>query len=644
LGEFMQFREASWAGFAVGAALCLCASPAHADDPIRVASIQDLGDLSIEDLANVEITSVSRRPESIRGAPASIFVITREDIRRAGARSLPEALRLAPNLQVARIDSASYAITARGFNQPTGTANKLQVLIDGRSVYTPLYSGVFWDTQNVLLEDVDRIEVISGPGGALWGANAVNGIINVITRDTHETEGLYASAGYGEFSSELAVRHGGRIGESGAYRVYGLGLQRGPSQLASGADAGDEWQNLQGGVRFDWGSGRDAFTVQGDIYAGEAEDAPAQVRDTTSDGGNLRGRWTRRFADDSVLTTQITYDRQRRAVSSGILSAIDTMAIDSQYDFSPSDQHRIVIGGGLRINEDRFEAGPGTAYLDPEERTLRLGQIFVQDTYAATDSVDVTLGLKLEHNSYTGLEYMPNLRIAAQLSETSLVWGAVSRAVRTPSRFDRDLYSPVIAGGAGFESEDMVSYELGYRGQPTMSFSFSASTYYNVYENLRSLEGDPVTVFPFTIGNEMRGESYGLEAWGDYAAASWWRLSAGVNLFEKTLELESGSQDVFGVSLAGNDPGYQIMVRSLMNIAPDFELDLSLRSIDELPAPATDGYTEMDARFDWRATDHLTLQLSGYNLLNDEHTEYVGTSLAPRSLPRTFMLTARWRS
>ena len=637
-------------GLALGSVALALAAPAsaqeaaHDDRPIVTADNTDLARLSIEQLANLEVTSVSRRAEPLSSAPAAIYVITREDIRRAGARSLPEALRLAPNLEVARIDSSSYAITSRGFNHSTGTANKLLVLIDGRAVYTPLYAGVFWDAQNVLLEDVDRIEVISGPGGTLWGANAVNGVINIITRPASETQGAFASAAGGTHNAALSARFGGSVGREGAFRVYGMGLRRGPSETATGADANDQWDNLQAGFRADWSAPHDDITLQGDLYQGRGEDVPGEVRHTISNGGNVLGRWSRRFNDDSALQVQAYYDNQRRAISSGILTTIETVDLEGQYDFALGARHHIIVGGGVRESSDHFDRGPGTSFLDPAERRLRLGQAFAQDTYALTRTIDLTVGVKLEHNSYTGMEVMPNARLAWSVNDETLVWAAVSRAVRTPSRFDTDLINPgLIAGGPDFDSERLTAYELGLRMQPSANLTFSASAFYNDYDDLRTLEATPVTVFPLTISNRMRGETYGLEVWGDYALAPWWRLSVGAAFLRKDLELEPGSADFFGVAFAGNDPDYQASVHSLMNLSHGVQLDLGVRAVDALPSPRVPAYAALDARLGWQVSDHVEVALSGYNLADDTHPEFASAGLPVRQIPRSLLLTLNWR-
>lgn len=638
--------EATARGFGFSAslaALVLSALPAVAQEHVVLASADDLSQLTIEQLTNLEVMSVSRRPEAVGQAPAAIYVITGDEIERVGARSLPEALRLAPNLQVARIDTSSYAITARGFNSAAGTANKLQVLIDGRSVYTPFFSGVFWDAQNVLLEDVDRIEVISGPAGTLWGANAVNGVINIVTHSAHETQGTFARAGAGSHNTLLELRHGWRLRPDSALRIYGMGFQRGPSERTNNAgETLDEWEHAQGGFRFDWTGASDTVTIQGDAYYGEQEPIPGQLRDSTISGGNVLGRWTRQLDEDARLHAQLYYDRARRTLVSGIAAVVDTVELDGQYDVRLG-AHSLVVGAGVRINEDEFTPGPGTASTDPARRTLRLGHGFVQDTLAISPNVDLTLGLKLEHNSFTGLEYMPSARIAWRLSEDEFVWAAVSRAVRTPSRFETDLRSPIIAGGPNFHSEELIAYEAGVRMRPTDSSRLSATVYVHDYDELRTLEADPVTTFPLTIQNRMRGQTAGLELWADYLPTDWWRITAGLNLLHKDLELEPGSLDVQGVNFVGNDPDYQVTLRSSMDLGSRTMLDVSVRAVDDLPEPHVASYVAVDARLAWRMTDDVEIALSGYNLFDETHAEFTNTSVGTRESPRSVLLSASWR-
>jgi len=643
-GAIVRGLTREWrAGLVLGLCAALTVGPALADSS-TTATVQDLSQLSIEELANVEVTSVSRRPQPLSQAPAAVFVITNDDIRRIGADSIPEALRLAPNLQVARSDATAYAITARGFNQPTATGNKLLVMIDGRTVYSPLFSGVFWDAQSVLVDDLDRIEVISGPGGTLWGANAVNGVINIVTRSSAETQGALVDLREGIVDRSAGARFGGRLGDNATYRIYAMGFERGHTETLGGNDGRDSWENVQGGFRLDWSRAGDAVTVQGDMYHGDVEEQPNARDQTAIGGGNLLARWSRDLGSGSSLNAQVYYDKAWRDLSSAIRAVVETYDFDAQYGFTLAS-HNIVVGGGYRATHDTFKPGPNTAFLDPADRTLQMENIFAQDSVALNDTLTLTVGLKLENTSYTGLEYMPDVRLAWQVSDTALLWGAVSRAVRTPSRFDRDLFiTGVFAGGPSFDSEDVVAYEIGYRGQPSSSLSLSVSAFYNVYSDLRTVEASTPATFPLIVANGMEGDGYGIEAWGTYALSSWWRVSAGISAMHKDLHLKSGSQDVLGIAFAGNDPDYQFSLRSAMNLGHDIEFDVDLRHVDDLPSPAVNAYTEFNVRLGWHVTDTLELAIVGSDIFDPSHQEFASPSLPRREILRSLYVSVVWKS
>lgn len=632
-----------WNGLAGVSLLALSllafAGEAQARDDAQ-PTLADLRQLSIEDLANVQVTSVSKSPETVAGAPAAIYVISDQAISRSGADSLANLLRLAPNLQVAASDSQTYAITARGFNESTSTANKLQVLIDGRTVYTPLFSGVFWDVQNAMPEDLDRIEVISGPGGALWGANAVNGVINVTSKSAADTQGGLLAANAGQTWNSLRGRYGGMAGDA-AWRVYAMYDERGPSRRPSGREARDENRILQGGFRTDWGAGADRFTLQGDAYGGSTERPPGGRVSPEVSGGNLLGRWTRRGDEGAVFEAQAYFDDAYRMVSSKANARVDTFDLDLRYSPAPIGIHSLTLGGGYRLSTDEFRPGPGTAYLKPDSRRLQWGNLYLQDEMALTDRLRLTLGLKVEHNSYTGWEYMPTARLAWRPDEGMLLWAAVSRAVRTPSRYDRDLYSVVLGGGANFQSETLVSYELGYRGRPVGPVSLSVSLFYNDYDDLRTLEVTVPTVLPFTVANGREGSTYGLEAWADWAVTDRWRLSAGLSTLHEDFRLKPGSLDIGGTALTGNDPDYQAQLRSSLDIGSSVTLDVDVRSVGALPSPRVPAYVEADARLAWRYSDRGELSISGVNLLDDAHLEFLNSSIAERRIRRSFSIGIR---
>jgi iron complex outermembrane recepter protein len=599
-------------------ALCACAGAtgaAHAQESPNL----DVYELSIEQLMNTEVTSVSLRPEALGRAPAAIDVITAEAIQRSGAQSLPEVLRLARNLEVAQIDAQRYAISARGFNTYEAS-NKLLVLIDGRSVYTPLYSGVFWDQQHVPLDDIDRIEVVSGPGGTLWGANAVNGVINIITKSAGDTQGLFAEGFAGSSDSRLDARYGGSFGANGRFRIFGSGYALGPTLTLAGEDATDDWSGFQGGFRADWGGAENAIMVQGALYADELEAGGRR------EGGHLQARWRRAFADGSSLELQSYYSGEQRdaalRATPGTFDSLGTWDISAQHNTQLGQAHQIVWGAGYRLVDSEFINTINFAGFDEPQRTLETANIFVQDEIALRQDLALTLGLKLEDHDYTGLEYMPNVRMAWRPSDALMVWGAVSRAVRTPSRIDEELTFvgfPGFIRTFAFESEELLAYELGVRFQATANSTLSATLYRHDYDGLRTSSLSPPSPggFPVFVGNGLEGEVDGLELWGDLALNNAWRLSAGLTLLDQEFRTDPLSSDVNG---SGDDPGYQVFLRSQANLSDALTLDLSARAIDE-PHPLVPAYVELDARVGWRINERVELALSGRNLLDEAHPE-----------------------
>ena len=609
----------------------------------QVAYAIDLRRLSIEELAQIRVTSVSKVAEPLNQAPAAVFVITNDAIRRSGANSIPELLRLAPNLHVARLDANTYAVSARGFNQSSGTANKLLVMIDGRAIYSPLFSGTFWDAQRTFLDDIDRVEVISGPGGTLWGANAVNGVINIITKDSAETRDWMVDARLGSLDRRLGVRYGGGLGPGTRFRVYGLGLQQGSLERADGASVDDSWNHVQGGFRADRTQGADTFTLQGDFYRGTGIGRPAYLPSGSIRGGNLSGTWARRFADGSGLRVQTYFDNSRRVLVSGITATVDQYALETQYDFTLGSRHGLVVGAGYRMTDDQFEGGPGTSFLTPAGRTLRFANVFAQDAITLSDRLKLAVGVKLEDNTFTGLELMPDARLSWSVSDRTMLWTSVARAVRTPSRFDTDLFNPgILAGGPDFQSEELLAYEAGYRGLLSPAFSLSVSAFYNSYDHLRTVEGSTPAVFPLVVLNNMQGHTQGVEAWANLAVREWWHLSGGFSALRKNLRLAPGNRDLFGVAFAGNDPRYQAQLRSSMDLPGGFALDLWLRNVGGLKSPEVPSYLEADVRIAWQAAEKFDLSLEGHNLLHERHLEFVNPSIAPSEIPRSLTLTARW--
>lgn len=626
---------------ASAAAISACGPPAAAQ--ILRVSEGDLSRLSLEELGQIEVTSVSRRPEAVAVAPASVYVITNDDIHRSGALSLPEALRLAPNLNVNRVDSLDYSISARGFASQEA-AQKLLVMIDGRSIYSTLLSGVFWDQNHVLLDDVDRIEVVSGPGGALWGANAVNGVVSITSRSAFDTLGLLASAAAGTLDNDLRLRYGAKLGANGAFRAYATGVLRGDLKRADGSGADNGWRSGQVGFRFDWRAAADTVTVQGDIYDGSIDES-ASVPAGYIRGANMLGRWTHQFGSAGRLEIQAYYDRVRREASL-LNNAVDTYDLQAQHTFSVGSRHQIVWGGGYRMTDDAFQPVIGPQPLDPAARRVSIFNGFAQDQIALSNDVSLTLGIKAEDNSYTELELMPNARLAWRATENQLLWAAVSRAIRNPSRVERDFFIPGIVVPGMFGSEKLIAYEAGYRAQASDKLSVSVTGFWDDYDDLRTNDLTPPGVLPIFVGNSMRGRVLGVELWGSYDVKPWWRLSGGLTALSKRFEKKPGSLDVAEFEAAGLDPNYWAKLSSEMRLSRDVDLDVRLRYYDDVPSSMATGYlgakayVEADARIAWRVRPNLELALSGNNLIQAQHAE---ASEDRRSeIPRSAYLGLRW--
>ncbi len=601
-----------------------------------------LADLSLEELGEVEVLSVSRQPERLADAPASVYVITNEQIRRSGATNLGEALRNAPNLQVARISAVNYAITARGFN--SAFANKLLVLIDGRTVYTPLFSGVFWDQQDVLLNDVDRIEVISGPGATLWGANAVNGVINIITRAANDTQGGFASVSGGNFENHAAFRYGGTLGEHGHFRAYVKASSLESTKRASGMPALDAWERQQAGFRADWSGERDTFTLQADVHGGRSEDrgsfAGFAFGRLEANGANVLGRWTHDLDRGGELRVQTYFDHGERDDALFFRPQRDTFDVEMQHSI-PLESHDLLWGAGYRRASDDIGTGFVTTFI-PGSRDLEWGNVFVQDRFRLAATLDATIGLKLERNDYTGVESLPSARIAWKPSSDRLLWAAVSRAVRAPARFDRDVFFPgeppfFVIGGPNFQSEVADVLEIGYRVQVADRLTYSITVFEHDWDKLRS-----GTSLPVELENRIEGAARGLESWVTWRLARRWELGGGVSTLDMSLRLEPGSTDPVGTAnpTLANDADHQWMLRASGALGA-FALNFNIRRVDALPLPRVPAYTAVDAQFAWQPHGEMRLALSARNLFDAGHPEF--EDAASRSeLPRTVLLTAEW--
>jgi iron complex outermembrane recepter protein len=649
-GAHLQFRQTFASRSRVilpflGTCLLWNAAPTHASSDL-LASAQQLKRLSVEELLALEVTSVSRTPERLVEAAAAVRVITHDEIIRSGATSIPEALRLSPSLQVAQVNASQWAISARGFNNVL--ANKLLVMIDGRSVYTPLYAGVFWDVQDTLLEDIDRIEIVRGPGGTLWGANAVNGVINITTRSAAQTQGLFAEADIGtELRAQGGIRYGGELSPDLHYRVYAKAFDRDETVLTDGSGAGDDWDSRQGGFRMDWAREATTLTLQSDFYKTRPDpDGGAPV---AADGGNLLGRWQHVVSETSDFQLQVYFDRTRRDFGNGFAEDLDTYDFDWQHRFQLSPRQEIVWGAGARHMRHEVSNLPLFQFR-PADKTLKLYSLFVQDEITVIpERLRLTLGTKIEHNSYTDYEHQPSGRLSWTPSERQTVWGAISRASRIPARIDRDFYlnlTPEIGliAGSDFQSEDLLAYELGWRMQPSPVLSLALTGFYNEYDNLRSVEPGPPPFFvPVTFDNGVRGETYGVELAATYEVTDSWRLRGGYTWFDKQLSVKPGSEDLNDASVESNDPQNQIVIQSLIDLTDTVQIDAVVRYVDALPDPHVPSYIAMDLRFAWDLTDQIELSLVGQNLFDERHLEFIPSSPSAREIERSVYGRIAWR-
>lgn len=635
----------------------------------------DLTELSIEELMSIEVTSVSKRAEAISRAAAAVYVLSQEDLRRAGVSNLPEALRLVPGVQVARATSSIWAISARGFNGRF--ANKLLVLIDGRSVYTPLFSGVFWDVQGTLIEDIDRIEVIRGPGAALWGANAVNGVINVITKRAAETRGTLARGALGsEIDALAAVRHGGGGGRT-AWRVFAEGSDRDGGEPLDGRPAPDGWSLARGGFRLDHdGAAGGLLTAQGGGYDGESGErlialpplAPGLPPRVENDlrGGHLSARWSRATSAASELVVQGYVDHNRRAQPM-LEERRRTFDLELQHSLSLR-RHEIVWGVGFRQTDDALRGSEAIGFR-PDERSDRLWSAYVQDQIAPVPGrVWLTLGTKLEENDYTGFEVQPSVRALWIPRRGHTLWSAVSRAVRTPSRAEADVElvsetfpagtlfpgaPPAVAvvfGSDGFESEELIAFEAGYRVGLGVGVFLDVASFYNRYDQLRDVRADapfldvgppPRLVVPAVVANLMHGDTRGLEVAAEWWVDDRWRLTAAYGLLRMDLESSGPGAE----AIEGGSPQQQLTVRSSWDLGPRLQADVVARWVDALPAQEIDDYLEADVRLAWSPRSALTLELVGRNLLDDSHQEFVPEIIATQhtAVERSVHAALAWR-
>jgi iron complex outermembrane receptor protein len=622
--------------------------------PNPAGDVEQLLDMDIEQLSKVdvmapmlqeEVTTVTRQPSTVGKTPAAVFVITQEMIRRSGATNIPDVLRMAPGVEVARLDANKWAISIRGFNNLY--AAKLLVQIDGRAVYSQFFSGVIWDIQDVVLQDVERIEVIRGPGATVWGANAVNGVINIITKSAKDTQGLLLNGGVGtEERGFSTLRYGGRIGDDLYWRAYGKQFERDGGYFP-GDDDFDDWRQARGGFRADWYAGcDDVITFQGDFFDGDAGERKAlafptapflrvETYDNHHFGENGLIRWTHTIDEDSDFLVWAYYDRYGRITPFVDLEQ-ETFNVDFQHRFPVGQRHNVIWGTGYRHIDDHL-FGHFSFSLDPAFRNTNLFSYFIQDEITLEeDRWYLTVGSKFEHNDFSGFEFQPSVRLLYTPNERESMWAAVSRAVQTPDRTDDDLifhqfvspFGPTFAritGNPDLEAEDLLAFETGYRAQPTDEFSWDLALFYNHYsDSSRTVVGAPFLDFsvpafivPTTLENLGSADAYGGELAATYQVHCDWQITGAYSLLY--LDVHSTSGDDTQGSSAHN----RLYVRSSWDLRPDLELDVVGRYVDNLPALGVESYFTMDVRIAWRPYKNFEWSIVGRNLLDSHHSEFV---------------------
>lgn len=629
-------------------------------------SDSELVQLSLEDLMTLEVTSAARKSQSLADTAAAIFVITQEDIRRSGVTTIPDALRMVPGVTVARIDSSKWAITARGFNGRF--VRKLLVLIDGRSVYTPLFSGVFWDVQDTLLEDIERIEVIRGPGATIWGANAVNGVINIITKKSTDTTGGLVTAGAGTYERGFgSVRYGTELGEWGTVRAYGKYFNRNELKTENGRPADDGWDMGRGGFRMDGKSGLDSYTLQGDIYGGTEREtftladptgpspfSKKSTVNTKANGGNLLSRWTRSLADDAEFSLQLYYDRSTRDTPQVFKLTHDIVDLDLLHRFQWGGMHETAWGGSFRFVDEKF-IGSDVISLNPSYRNEKLYSAFLQDDVTVVpEKLHLIVGSKFEHNVYTGFEVQPSGRLIWTPTERVSLWGAVSRAVHTPSRGESDnlliqsaipIQNPAcsqgvpcppfptsvplviaVQGPGNLLAEVLMAYETGLRIKMNEQLTIDVAGFYNIYNRLIGRttplqpgpgpdSGSPPSFYQLTntLNNSERGETWGGELAADWQVLDPWRLALAYSYISATAKA------------GAHPPTHQISLRSQLELVKNVELDLWGRFVDKSEDYLENtlaSYINLDARLGWRPVKTVELSVVGRNLLHQRLQEY----------------------
>jgi iron complex outermembrane recepter protein len=639
----------------------------------------DLTNESIEDLMNIQVTSVSKTEQNLSQAASAVFVITPGDIRRSGAINIPDLLRMVPGLDVARVNANTWAVSARGFN--ARFSNELLVLMDGRTVYTPTTGGVFWDVLDLPLGNVERIEVIRGPGGSVWGANAVNGVINIITKKASETLGGRLVAGGGNVEQGFGtIQYGGRAGKSTDYRVYAKYLNQDEFPSLTGGDGGDGWRMLRGGFRSDTVlSSKDTLMFQGDLYSAR-EGTPTSEFVLTPipatqnidllvnlSGGFLQGVWNHTSSPHSNTSLQLSYDAYER--NDQLRESRRTFDLDFQHNFSGWTRQYIVWGLTYRNSASRSDGILGIS-LVPADLNTQLFSTFIQDEIAIVpDRFFLTIGAKLEHNYYTGFGAMPGARVAWTPTKRHTLWAAISKTERTPAETDAALRAAVgefpgpggipvlltLFGNPQVDNEESVDYEMGYRTMVSQELSIDFTAYYNNYSHQETSEPStpflvntpsPHLVLPLITENLMHGESHGVEIAVNWKATNRWTLSPGYAFEQIHMHLAPTSQDTTSVSGAqGSSPVNAAQLRSHVSLARGLAWDTSGYFVDRLTDPREPSYTRLDTGLSWQLGERLALSLVGRNLLRSRHEEFFDTTGSSEStlIKRSAYAKVEWQ-
>lgn len=626
----------------------------------------DLTSQSLEDLMDVQVTSVSKKEEKLSRAAAAIFVISAEDIRRSGATNIPDLLRMVPGMDVAQINANTWAISARGFN--ADFSNKLLVMLDGRPVYVPTFGGVYWDVLDVPLEDIERIEVIRGPGGTIWGANAVNGVINIITKKAADTQGALLVAGGGNLDQGFGTaQYGGAIGKNTDFRIYSKYLNQAELPGLPGLTGADGWHDLSGGFRVDSAlSSQDTLSVLGGLYQGREGDPSHLLPSITSpgtqnadlitdlSGGFLQVGWNHIFSARSDTSLQISYDSFAR--HNALDETRNSINLDFQHHFLWGQRQTIVWGLDYRYSSSKTN-GDLTISLDPADLNTQMVSSFIQDEIALRpDRLYLTVGTKLEHDYYTGFVLLPSVRMTWQPMVHQMFWAAISRAARTPASVDTAIRlnfsgsqlpdgTPALIGLVGnprFQNEDALAFEAGTRTELLKRLSIDLSAYYNQYTHQETTEPSapvfettpppPHLLIPSIYENLMHGETQGLEIAANWKVSDRWTLSPGYSFEQIHMHLDPSSEDTGSVAAAqGSSPESSAQLRSHFNLPANLEWDASAYFVGRLSDPDIPSYTRVDTALSWHFKEGVSISLVGQNLVRDLHLEFIDSTGASRS-------------